>query len=308
MKISNETKVGALTVVAVVFLILGYNFLKGKDLFTPTNTFYASFPYNPGLSSSNPIYYNGFKVGTVTNIDMVQKPQPLVIVEFTVRKKYVINNDAVVACFAADVFGAKALKIYDGTPTAPIAHHKDTLKSTIEQGVIETLSPVLSKAEQNISSFLTKLDTSFTKDATKDLNVIIANIKNTTESIQSVALKLNMIVASEQERINITLTNAQEITENLKKNNENITSTITNLKKTSDQLAQVDFKKTMGDLQTTVDGLKDMLNKINSGQGTLGQLANDKKLYDNLTAVTNNLDSLLKDLKEHPWRYFRIRF
>jgi phospholipid/cholesterol/gamma-HCH transport system substrate-binding protein len=308
MKISNETKVGALTVLAVVCLILGYNFLKGKDIFTPTNTFFASFPYNPGLTTSNPIYYNGFKVGTITNIDMVQKPQPLVIVEFTVRKKYTINNDAVVACFAADVFGAKALKIYDGTPTAPIAHHKDTLKSTIEQGVIETLSPVLTKAEQNISSFLTKLDTSFTQDATKDLSVIIANIKSTTQSIQAVALELNAIVASEKQHLNATLANAELITENLKKNNENINTTIANFKKTSDQLSQVDIKKTMDDLQNTVNGLKDVLTKINNGQGTLGMLATDKKLYENLTRVTNNLDTLLKDLKEHPGRYFRIRF
>lgn len=307
MKVSNETKVGALTVFAITCLILGYNFLKGRDLFTPTNTYYVRFPYNPGLSTSNPVYYNGFKVGTITNIDMIQKPKSEVIVEITIRKRYEFNKDALVACFTSDLFGAKALKIYDGSPDAPKVNHHDTLQSNIEQGLLEGLTPVLTKAEQNISSFLHKLDTGFTQDATKDLNVIIANIKATTESIKAVSVKLDGVVEAERASIHQTLANANSITENIKNNNDKINSTINNLKTTSDQLAQADLKKTIDEAQKTIAELKTFIDKINSGQGTLGMLATDKKLYENLTTVTTNLDVLVKDLKEHPWRYIRLR-
>ncbi len=43
MKITNETKIGALASVAIVFLILGFNFLKGKDLFEHRKKIYAVF-------------------------------------------------------------------------------------------------------------------------------------------------------------------------------------------------------------------------------------------------------------------------
>ncbi|NBV13708.1 MAG: hypothetical protein EBS07_06535 [Sphingobacteriia bacterium] len=45
------------------------------------------------------------------------------------------------------------------------------------------------------------------------------------------------------------------------------------------------------------------MEKINRGEGSLGLLINDKKLYNNLTASAISLDSLFVDLKKHPKRY-----
>jgi phospholipid/cholesterol/gamma-HCH transport system substrate-binding protein len=64
MKISNETKVGSLTAIAIVLLILGVNFLKGKSLTADKNRFYAVFDNIQGLATSNPVIINGKQVGT----------------------------------------------------------------------------------------------------------------------------------------------------------------------------------------------------------------------------------------------------
>jgi phospholipid/cholesterol/gamma-HCH transport system substrate-binding protein len=81
MKISNETKVGALTSIIIVLLILGFNFLKGKSLFKTGEFLYADFDETKGIMISNPVFVNGFQVGSVyeiNNTDLTLKKLGLV--------------------------------------------------------------------------------------------------------------------------------------------------------------------------------------------------------------------------------------
>lgn len=68
MKISNETKVGILAVVAIVLLVMGINFLKGKSIFKSGNFIYADFTNAQGILVSNPVLANGFRIGSVYEI------------------------------------------------------------------------------------------------------------------------------------------------------------------------------------------------------------------------------------------------
>jgi phospholipid/cholesterol/gamma-HCH transport system substrate-binding protein len=65
MKITNETKIGALTTIAILLLILGFNFLKGKDLFSHSKKIYAVFKNVDGLELSNSVSIKGLNVGSV---------------------------------------------------------------------------------------------------------------------------------------------------------------------------------------------------------------------------------------------------
>src|SRR5674476_1536108 len=79
MKISNETKVGSLTVISIVLLILGFNFLKGKNLTTKTMRFYAVFGNIQGLASSNAVFINGKQVGTVYSTEGGQDMRRIIV-------------------------------------------------------------------------------------------------------------------------------------------------------------------------------------------------------------------------------------
>ena len=68
MKISNETKVGAITVISVAVLILGFSFLKGKKLWSKDTMLIGKYGNVQGLQNSNPIMINGLQVGTVYKI------------------------------------------------------------------------------------------------------------------------------------------------------------------------------------------------------------------------------------------------
>ncbi len=307
MKVSNETKVGALTVVAIVCLILGYNLLKGRNLFTPTHTFYTKLGYNPGIAVSTAIDLDGFKVGTVTDIQMTQGVRSEVIIEFTVNKKFKISKDAVIASFSTGLLGGNALKIYNGDITGPICQNRDTIASKIELGMVESLAPTLAKIKESLTSFLVKVDSTFTKDAEKDLNAVIHNLRDITDNVKALTIETNTLIAKEGKKIDITLDNAESITNNIKGNNEDITAAIKNLKKATDDLAQADLKKTIDEAQKTIVELKKLIADINGGKGSLGMLATDKKLYESLLSATANLDALLKELQKNPGKYIPFK-
>src|SRR4051812_28282456 len=90
MKISNETKIGALTVVAVVFLILGFNFLKGKSVLKTGFFLYAKYSDLKKLSSSNAVYANGLQIGSVYSTTAAEASLQVMIVEIKLSGEYEI--------------------------------------------------------------------------------------------------------------------------------------------------------------------------------------------------------------------------
>ena len=82
MKVSNETKIGALTVIAITLLILGFNFLKGKNLIEKKATIYIAFEKVNGLNMADMIKINGLKVGGVEDMQETDADLSGIIVAF----------------------------------------------------------------------------------------------------------------------------------------------------------------------------------------------------------------------------------
>jgi phospholipid/cholesterol/gamma-HCH transport system substrate-binding protein len=76
-----------------------------------------------------------------------------------------------------------------------------------------------------------------------------------------------------------------------------------NLDKVSDDVAKANFTQTIAEANKAIIELQTVLNKVNSGNGTLSQLINDEKMYNNLNNAAENLDKLMVDLKSNPKRY-----
>ena len=92
----------------------------------------------------------------------------------------------------------------------------------------------------------------------------------------------------------------------LEKNNNKIEGVITNLNTLSDSLAKADIKKAIDDADKTLIEFKALLAQINSGQGTLGKMAKNDSLYNNLNKTSEDLDKLMKDLRINPERYIHF--
>jgi phospholipid/cholesterol/gamma-HCH transport system substrate-binding protein len=110
-----------------------------------------------------------------------------------------------------------------------------------------------------------------------------------------------------------SLQNVNDVTSNLARNNDAISSSIRNVELTTSNLANAPIQQTVAglqdaiiDLRGTIQELKGTVTRINSTDGTLGALLNDKKMYDNINRTLLGLEILLDDVRLHPKRYVNI--
>jgi phospholipid/cholesterol/gamma-HCH transport system substrate-binding protein len=306
MKISNETKVGVLTVAALVVLILGFNFLKGKDLFNKSKKLYAVFSKLGALEKSNQVKINGLAIGTVYDTEPTDKNVSGIKVTISLTRDVNIPVNSV-AYITAPLggLGTASIIIEKGDATTYLKDG-DMLSTRIDEGLFGGLSaevaPTISKIRASLDS-LNRLFGNINKlfdDNTKgNLKQIIANLNMTTNS-------LNKMLDPQSSSLANILRNTSSITDNLSKNNDSITATINNAKQFSDKLARLNLQQTMDTLQSAIIQLKSTINKVSSTDGTLGALINDKKLYNKLNDVALSMEILLDDLKAHPKRYVNL--
>ncbi|MBI3233982.1 MAG: hypothetical protein HYZ42_08055 [Bacteroidetes bacterium] len=195
----------------------------------------------------------------------------------------------------------------------PEAQEHDTLTPFLQPGLTqmigEALSPLKAKIEKLIGvidSTASGLKGSLGSNTGNDIAKSIADIKQTLANLKTMSGSLSSLVGEEQSKFNQILFNVASITKNLKDNNEVLSKTLKNVKNITDSLAASDLKNTIYQTKQTLANLNEVVGKINKGEGSLGLLINDKKLYDNLQKSSDDLDKLLIDLKANPKRYVHI--
>jgi phospholipid/cholesterol/gamma-HCH transport system substrate-binding protein len=304
MKISNETKVGAITAIAIVILILGFNFLKGRNLAERHDIIFSVFPDVKGLQVSNAVFIKGFQVGKIAELHEKDNNLSGIVVGITLNKNINVPSNSL-AIINSDLLGTTSLEIVMGS-SSQIIKNGDTLQSTAKLGIMTQVTNSLNPALNNINKTLGSLDgliqqLSATLDpkTQNNLQTIIATLVSTTAS-------LDKMIKTQSEVLGKTLNNVQTITGTIAHNSGKIDTTLSNLEKTSTGLANANIEETLRSLTKTVNGLEGILSSINSKKGTVGLLLNDRQLYDELRMTNRSLTTLLDDLRVNPKRYVNI--
>ncbi len=310
MKISNETKVGAIAVVCVTLLILGFNFLKGKKLFSSSTTLYAKYGNVQGLQNSNPIVINGLQVGTVYKIS-TDKDMRQIMVELNITKDIHIPKNSI-AIIKPNPIGTTSVEIKLGDAVASLKN-KDSIFTEANAGVFDDIlrkvDPVLYEVKKTVSSLdtmIVKINSVIDPTAKNNIGATLENLNKITSSMVISTASLQGLLNQQTGALAKTLGNVNSITGNLASNNEKINSVVTNLDKTTTKLAQLDLQKTLSTLDATINDLKSIVGKFNTNTGSLGLLMNDTKLYNNLASTGNKLNLLLDDIRVNPKRYVSI--
>jgi phospholipid/cholesterol/gamma-HCH transport system substrate-binding protein len=303
MKISNETKIGLLTVIAITILILGYSYLRGNDVFSGSDKFYAIYNSVEGLSVSKPVLVNGFQIGRVSKMEL--QPDGRTIVEFKVEPKYKVPNNTLAKLESADLLGSKVI-VFEMGNSKVYAESEDTLKADVQGSLAESLQPIQKKAEDLIAkmdSSLAAINKILNPQFQKNIDRSFLSIANSLQTLEGTTKKIDNLVGSQTAHINGIMANAEDVSGNLKTSTSHLNAIATNFETFSNDLSHSNIKQTMDNANKAVADLQASINKINDGHGSLGLLLNDDKLYKNLTDASANMDKLFIDLKAHPKRY-----
>jgi phospholipid/cholesterol/gamma-HCH transport system substrate-binding protein len=301
MTLSREFKIGFVALLAVALALWGINYLKGINIFQSTSRYYAAYGNVKGLIESAVVYLNGYKVGQVTSIEFDEDDFNRIIVEISLDQKVkLLKNTTLVLRGASLISGTKDLDLVLGA--GPEFHSSgDTLATAVAVEMTDLIGPVRAKVE----SLVTTLDTLATSlndvldDATKhDVQATLANLHQTTES-----LKMSMQPSGS---LGQTLGNLALLSETLSNSREDISDMLKNLSAVSDTLQQSHLKALIAHANATLAETSRLFASINNGTGTAGQLVVNDSLYRNLNSALASLDSLLKDLREHPKRYVHL--
>jgi len=310
MTISNETKIGSLTAIAITMLILGVNFLKGKSVGVTGTKYYAIFNDIQGLATSNSVVINGKEVGTIAKTDGGKDMRQIAV---TIKMKEEVNipSDAY-AVINKSLLGSVQLEIKLGNSTT-FKQSGDTIK-TIMTGdfisdAVKKLDPVLYQVTQAVGTLDTLLNTVnsvFDPNTKNNIRQMMENLNKTTASLAVSSASLQTMLNAQTGSVAKTLDNVNSITGNLANNNEKLTNTLSNIETLSGNLSKLELQKTLTTLNGTLNELQSTIGKVNSDKGTLGLMMNDTKLYNNLNATSNKLNLLLDDIRLHPKRYINV--
>ncbi len=310
MKINNETKIGLLALVGIVLLVIGFNFLKGKSLFKKSTNIYAVYTDVQGLTKSNPVVINGLQIGRIENLDG-GKDMKRIVVTVTLSTDVNIPSNSL-AVINPNLLGSPSLEIQLGNSTKYL-HNGDTLITTLSGGAfdeaLKMINPVLYEvrnAVKSLDSVLHIISGVFDPSTKSNVKGIIANLNATTASFAITSVSLQQMMNAQNGALARSLDNFNTFTSNLNSNNEKLNQILSNTQKASAKIAAIDIQKTIDTLNIAVNNFKTGSEKINSKDGSLGLLLNDKTLYNNLEGTSNKLNILLDDIRVHPKRYVNI--
>lgn len=306
MRFSNEAKIGLLVTISILIFIGGFYFLKGADLFSGENKFYAYYDNVQGLQVSSSVQVKGVNEGRVSDIELQKDGKVKVTIAVTKKVDIPVGTTAELA--SSDLLGTKVIILNLGMGTQ-LMEDGATLPASIESGIIDNLSVEISPLVTDLREVLSSLDTVLVgvggvlnEETANSLTNTISSLDVTMKNFSELAEKLN----EESDELTSMISNANSITENLARNNESITNIIRNAEKTTNELSAAPIEQTVKDLKAASEQLNQILTKINTKQGTLGMMVNDKQLYDNLAETLNALNLLIQDVNEHPSRYINV--
>jgi phospholipid/cholesterol/gamma-HCH transport system substrate-binding protein len=307
--LSKEVRVGLVITLGIVLFYFGFNFVKGKNLFSPSRTYYSKFDNVDQLMPSAQVQLNGLQVGIVDKVYFVGDKSYKIIVKLLIYDDEVLIPEDSEAHIVSDLLGTRTLQLTLGK-SKRLAERGDTLKSFREIGITDEIKNAILPLRKQVESLAGSIDTVlvglnkvFNRKTQDDLVTSFESVSKSINTFEHTVTEFDILVSQEREKLSVIFTNIKSITDNLKNNNEKLSNIFSNLDKISDDVAKSNVKQTMTDLQTSVASLHNVLAKIERGEGSLGQLVSNDSLYNNLESSSKNLSLLLEDLKIHPKRY-----
>lgn len=295
-KFNKEFIIGLSVIIAIVILFFGIDYLKGINLFQPTNYYTIEYKDVAGLEKSAPVTINGFKVGQVRDISIDYSHPDKVKVTLALNKDLRLPEDSR-AELASTLLSGAYVNIRLGSSDKMMAVGSEIqpmitsdLMTALQQDVMPAVGNILPKIDSLLYHLNELAGDPALQQSIQRLDGITNNIMLTTSS-------LNSQISSQLPGI---MSGARTAMVQL--------DTITgNLAVLSRDLKTLPLQPTVDNLQRVTANLEQFSQQLNNQNSTLGKLTNDPTLYNHLNTVAADIDSLIVDIKRNPKRYISIK-
>lgn len=306
MKLSNETKVGAITTIAIAVLFIGYSFLRGNDVFSADNMYFTDYDNVDGLTTSKPVLVNGYQIGNVSKMYLLDNGK--IRTEFKIKSEYEIPSNTIARIVNESILGSKVI-VFNLGNSKTYANSGDPLQSDVQANLMEKVEPLQKKVENlvvKLDSVLSAVNTALDDEFQRDFKNSLRSISVSLNNMEKITNDVEGLMGSERIRLAKIMQNLESITDNFKTNNSKINSILANLDNLSENLSKTEIKATIDNANQAMKDVQSITDKINKGEGSIGLLVNDDKLYNNLSNASESLDQLIYDLKTNPGKYLKI--
>lgn len=292
-KFSKEVKIGIAFVVALVLLYTGINFLKGINIFKPTNSYIAVFDDVTGLSLSSPVVLNGYQVGLVYAMNLEGDNENKVAVVLNLDKGVKIPKGSKVL-LDVSIMGSGTVIIDENPASKEYYSAGDRIPGFRQLGMMESMSK---DVLPHVGALVPKIDSILTG---VQLMVNHPALLKSLENVEVITSELT--VASKQLNQMMTVMNKE-----LPQLSKNMNTVSTNLVDVSGQFKSMDLVSSYNSIDSTLKNVQHLTDQLNKKDNSIGLLMNDRQFYDSLTTTLGNASLLLKDVKENPSKYINVK-
>ena len=294
---SIEIKIAIFALVGLFLLVWGVNFLKGIDVFKKQYSYHVIFDNTSGLMPANLVTINGMMVGNVDKIQLMPELENRVLVTLNVNKEVRIPVNSTIRIASPSPLSSPQIEVVFSSEQKHL-QHGDTVWGTITPGLLDGLS--------GLGSVVSNVDTIMIAAKNLMMSGAIDNLKAAMNDLHSITQNVDNILKNNSSKVDGMMSDLNAFTAMLKNNNEKIEQIIGNFNTASSQLAEAEIKNTIDSLSFFVGRLNTLVDGMNDGKGTLGQLVVNDSLYSNLQNSLGSLDYLLKDLQANPKKYINV--
>ena len=296
MKTSKEIKTATLVLSGIVLFIFIFNYLKGENLLSTSRKITAIYKNVEGLATSSAVTINGHTVGKVQDIKFTDDGSGMLQVRMLIDSDFKFSKNSSAQLYESGLIGGKAIAIIPANDGGENVVSGDVLRSEIKPGLTDLVNQRLNPLQEKIEAvmvsaeaLLSNVNSIFDDQTKSNIKGSLSKLEPTISSFENTSNTLQSILEDNKGSITTSLDNFGTISQDISA--------------VSTTLSQADLASTIEGLKSTINGFNTLLTNIEKGEGSVGKLVKDERLYNNLEGALGQMEALLEDIKLNPKRY-----
>ena len=298
MKSYKVAGIGFLVFVSLVTFFYGIRFLQDESLQKSTFTFKVIFNDLSGVDISDDVRMLGKKIGRVSRTEIIgQKIAVQLVIDNNFSFKIPIDSDIEIT--QSDLMGSKYIAIYPG---------KDDQNFILPGETVPGINTEVASLTEDIGNFARKLNETYGQKQKEQIKNTINSIEQSSSLLEEfINVNKDLITEEDKNNLHESLSNINSISNNLSnliiEKNDNINASIDNFNYMMEEMPQL-----TKDLNEAIFVMKNVINNIDNGEGSISKLINSNEFYENANGLLIDSRSLVNDIKENPTKYLRAYF